>query len=326
MEDTLKLFLFKKQATEGTPETSLLGIDLLECEAGSKIEPDVTMTEIALVGGGYTQDAAVMGRQKANVTLICPIRNFGAAASLEEPDWGIALECSRFAKVENNSYYWYSPSNTVTLDGTCWEYSGNLSASSCLLKKAGNLKFNPKFTFDFAGDTIGKVEFTGVGRDGGAPANATQPAVEKNRTAVTPLRTATLTINGDSDYRCLNLEIDFNQDIEASTLPSDSTGVGKSYVTTRKAKFTCKVYRDVTGTTDAPAALRALTSGTLNLTYGSSSNIVIQCGYSQLTKVMPSDENGVQTYDIEGQLNRNDFKIGVLGGATSSSSSSSSSY
>ena len=326
MEDTLKLFLFKLQGTEGTPETSLLGIDLLECEAGSKVEPDIAVTDIALVGGGYTQDAAVVGRQKANVTLICPIRNFGAAASQEEPDWGIVLECSRFAKVENNSYYYYTPSNTVTKDGTCWEYSGNLSATSCLLQKAGNLKFNPKFTFDFAGDTIGKVEFTGVGRDIEAPSNATQPAVEKNRTAVTPLRSATLTINGDSDYRCLNLEIDFNQDVEASTLPSDSTGVGKAHVTTRKAKFTCKVYRDVTGTTDAPAALLALTSGALNLTYGASSNIVVACGYSQITKVTPSEENGVQTYDIEGQLNRNDFSIGVLGGATSSSSSSSSSY
>jgi hypothetical protein len=326
MEESLKLFLFKLQGTEGTPETTLVGIDLLECEAGSKIEPDIAVTEISLVGGGYTQDAAVVGRQKANVTLTCPIRNFGAAASQDEPDWGIVLECCRFAKVENNSYYWYSPSNTVTLDGTCWEYSGSLGASLSLLKKAGNLKFSPKFTFDFAGDTIGKVEFTGMGRDVGAPANATQPAAEKNRTAVTPLRTATLTINGDSDYRCLNLEIDFNQDIDASTLHSDGTGVGKAYVTTRKAKFTCKVYRDVTTTTDPPADLLALTSGALNLTYGADDNIVVQCGYSQITKVTPSEENGVQTYDLEGQLNRNDFKIGVLGGATSSSSSSSSSY
>uniref|UniRef100_A0A6M3MDG2 Tail protein n=1 Tax=viral metagenome TaxID=1070528 RepID=A0A6M3MDG2_9ZZZZ len=326
MVDSLKLFLFKLQATEGTPETSLVGIDLLECEAGSKIEPDIAITEIALVGGGYTQDAAVVGRQKANVTLICPIRNFGVKDSLEEPDWGIVLECSKFRKYENNGYYWYEPSNTVTQDGTCWEYSGALGSSLSVVKKVGNLKFNPKFTFDFAGDTIGRVEFTGVGRDTGAPVNATQPAVEKNRTAVTPLRSATLTINGDADYRCLNLEIDFNQEVEASTLPSDSTGVGKSYVTTRKAKFTYKVYRDVTGTTDPPADLLALTSGTLSLVYGGSNNIRVVCGYSQITKVAPSEENGVQTYDIEGQLNRNDFKIGVLGAMSSSSSSSSSSY
>lgn len=326
MVDSLKLFLFKLQGTEGTPETSLLGIDLLECETGSKIEPDIAVTEIALVGGGYTQDAAVIGKQKANVTLICPIRNFGAKDSLEEPDWGIVLECSKFRKYENNGYYWYEPSNTVTQDGTCWEYSGNLSASSCLLQKAGNLKFNPKFTFDFAGDSIGRVEFSGVGQYGGAPANATQPAVEKNRTAVTPLRSATIVINGDSDYRCLNLEIDFGQTIEASLLPSDSTLVGKTYVNTRKAKFTCKVYRDVTGTTNPPADLLALTSGALSLVYGASNNIRVVCGYSQVTKVTPSEENGIQTYDIEGQLNRNDFKIGILGATSSSSSSSSSSY
>ena len=321
MKDALKLFLFQLQETEGTPETDLTGTDFIEADPGSGIEPDVVVTDINTAGNGFDQDAAVVGKYMCNSTLVFPLRNWGASDSNVLPDWATVLQCAGFSLTQNNGYYILTPVSNSIQDGTLWTYSGDLRASQSLLTKAGNLKFSPKFTLDFAGESIGKIEFTGVGRYGGAPTTATQPSVTKNRTAVPPLRSVTMEINGDSNYRCLNLEIDFNQDVDATTLPSDVSGVGKSEITTRKVKFTAKCYREITATVDPESAMFALTEGAINVSWYISNEIQILSGYSQITKVSPSEENGVQTWDIEGQLNRNDFIIRVLGGSSSSSSS-----
>jgi len=323
MVENLKQFLFKKQSVEGTPETSLVGTDFLELEPSSGIEPDVTATEINLVGNGFDQDAAVIGRYRANVTATAPLRPFGAADSSTAPDYGALLECAGFSETEQNSYFDYVPISTSTTDGTLWEYSGDLNTSSCLLTKAGNLKFDWKVTLDFSGDVIGKIEFTGAGRYDGASTTATQPSITKNRTAVPPLRGVTMQINADADYRPISFEFTGNQEVEPTVLASHASGVGLSKITSRKIKFTGKFYRDITTTTDPQAAMFALTEGLTSFSWSTTNGIVVAATYTQITKVTSSDENGCQTYDVEGQCNRNDFKIRVLGGTSSSSSASS---
>ncbi len=322
MEDKLKLFLFQKQDTEGTPETDLTGADMVELEPASGIEPDISPTEIDLVSGSFDQDAAVIGRYRANVTATAPLRPFGAADSDVEPDFGPILECAGFSVNAQNSYYDYVPVSTSTTDGTMWEYSGAKGANLSLLTKAGNLKFDWKVNLDFSGDVIGRIELTGAGRYDGAPTNSTQPSVTKNRTAVPPLRGVTMQINADADYRPISFEFTGNQEVDPTVLASHVSGVGMSKITSRKIKFSGKFYRDVTGTTDPQAALFALTEGLTSFSWTSTNGVVVMATYTQLTKVTPSEENGVQTYDVEGQCNRNDFKIRVIGGTSSSSSSS----
>ena len=293
MEQVLRLFLLKIQSTEGTAETDLDGSNFIEVEDSSRLEPDVVPTEINLVGGGYEQDAAVIGRRKANVTLSWPLRKWGAQDSGITPDWVNAWTAARFSHTQNNGYHILKPSNTVYTDCTVWRYSGDLNASKSLLAKAFNVKFDWKLSFDFSGDTIARLELTGVGAYDGAPANATQPTVSKNRSAVPGLTGVTMSINGDSDYVCTSLEITGNQSVDPTTMPSATGGVGVASVTSRKIKFSAKCYMDVTGTVDPEAALFALTEGAVAVSWGVGTEISVSCAYAQITKVVPSDENGV---------------------------------
>lgn len=326
MENSKQLHLFKLQSVEGTPETGLVGTDLCECNADSNIEPDVVATELDIVSGGFDQYQAVIGRKKANSTLSFPLRNYGAAGSSTEPHWGKPLQCAGFAKTENNGYYIYTPTNDTSQDGTHWMYSGSTASSGAILRKAGNLKYDWKVSFDFAGTSIAMLELTGAGQyDNSAPADATQPSVTKNRTVVPPLRGVTMTINGVSGYRMINLEINGNQAVEPTTLPTDNTGVGIASITNRKIKFSMKAYMELNAVANPENAMYAITEGLTDVLWDSNSKVQITANYAQITKVTPSDENGVTTWDIEGQFNRNDFSIRTLGGATSSSSSSSSS-
>ena len=313
MENTLKLFLLKLQSVAGTPEAALVAGDLAEVDPASGIESDTQVAEIDLVGGGYTQDKAVVGRKKANVNLNFPIREEQAGHT---PKLVEALQCARFAVTESAGYFVLTPSNTTTDDCTVWEYSGDLGASLSLVHKAGNIKFNGKLSFDFSGDSYGKCELNGVGLEVAAPIVGTQPTVTKDNSVVNALLGVTCSINGDSDYEPLSLEIDFGQEVENKTLASDATGCGESAITKRKIKFTTKVYRQIPATTDPIAALYATTEGVLNLAYGASDIMKVECNNAQITSVKKDEDAGIETYTIEGQINQNDLTISITGSST----------
>ncbi len=313
MENTLKLFLLKLQGTPDTPEAALVAGDLAEVDPSSGIESDTQVAEIDLVGGGYTQDIAVVGRKKCNVNLNFPIREEQAGHT---PKLVEAIQCARFAVTESAGYFVLTPSNTVQTDCTVWEYSGDLGASLSLVHKAGNVKFNGKLSFDFSGDSYGKCELNGVGQEVAAPIVGSQPTVTKDDSVVNALLGVTCTINGDADYEPLSLEIDFGQEVENKTLASDTTGCGGSVVTKRKIKFTTKVYRAIPATVDPIAALYAATEGTLNLAYGAADLIKIECNNAQITSVKKDEDAGIETYTIEGQINQNDLTISITGSST----------
>jgi len=322
MISTERLFLLKLQDTEGTPETTLVGTDVFEADPGSKIDPDPSKTPIKLVAGKRDQEATVIGRKLANVTLNAPMRPWGASGSRVTPDWVRALQCAGFEKTENNGYWILKPTSTVRKDCTVWMYSGDLRSSYSLLQKVGNVKFDFTINMDFSGDVISKIELTGMGRYDGAPSNATQPSVSRNRTAVPALTGCTMQIGGDSDYRVLSLTITGNQPTEATVLPTHASGVGINEITDTELKISCKAYREITTTADPEASLYNLTTGALRVWWDADNDVKIDGGYMQIIDVKPSDENGVETWDIEGILQRNDLTIRCLGGTSSSSSSS----
>jgi len=321
MIDVQKLFLLRLQNVERTPETVLLNSHFIEVIKDSKLEPDVQETAIKLVGSGIDQYPSVVGRRKANCTLAHYMRGYGTG---NLPHWVNNARAAWFTLSENNGYYILRPSNVAQIAATVWEYSGDTGASSSLVYKAGNIKFDWKITLDFSGDNVAKIEFTGVGAEVADYANATHPVVVKNRTAVPGLTGVTLTINGDSDYRPLQFEFTGGQPVEATVDPSQTSGVGICKVTDREIKFTGKVYRDVTGTTSPSSALRAGTAAATSFSWGSG-ECILRSNYTQITKCVPTEENGIQTWDLEGICQRNHFEIRVKGGASSSSSSSRSS-
>lgn len=312
MEKALKLWLLKLQAVPGTPEVALDATDYIEAtEDSSGIAADIQSADIALSGNGYGHDLAVQGRRLVNAGLTFPLREEQAA---HIPGFVKALQCARFAMTENAGFFELVPSNTVEHDCTIWEYSGNLNAGASLVSKAGNVKFGGKLSFDFGGDCYAKMELTGNGLEIEPPSNSSQPTVVKDGSVIPSLKNvATFTLNGSSSYRVLTLDIDFGQEIAVSVLPSVISGCGKAHVTNRKITWSAKVYRELTTTVDPIVDQYASNPGALSLVYGASNGIDLSCPSVTVRKVANSEENGIESWDLEGQVLNNDLLLKIAG-------------
>lgn len=315
MEKALTLWLLKTQATPGTPEVALAAGDYIECTKDSAgIEADPQSADIDLAGNGYGHDQAVQGRKLANVGLTFPLREELAG---HIPGAVIACQSARFAMTENGGYFELAPSNIIQTDCTVWEYSGNMNTDACLLHKAGNVKFGGKLIFDFSGDCYGKLELTGNGLEVGAPIDASQPTVAKDGSVVSALTSVpTFTLCGETVFRPLNLEIDFGQEVAVSVLPSASTGSGKAHVTNRKMTYTAKLIRDIVATVDPVTKSYAGTLGAMALIYGTGAAIDLSCTSISIRKWSKSEDNGIETIDLEGQILDNSLLLKIKGSST----------
>lgn len=317
----LELFLLKIQSDNETAQTDLNSGNLIEVMSDSKFDYQNDTSEVALVSGTFDQEAAVPGKRSTDITLKVPLRPFGASDSGVAPDFGALVRVCNFEEIENEGYFKYQPISTAGVSATCWHYAG-LSATTTNLQKASNLKGSAwKISGEvgklatFETPLVGVYDSYGVG---------VMPTVSRNRTVVPALLSMTMVING-SAYKVISFEVDGNQDADNDIDGTDAAGGGQTNVTARKIKMTAKVYMDLQTSLDPIAALEAQTLGAVQLYWGSSSEIKIDAGYSQIVDVKRSDQNGKTTFDLSLQLNRNDFSLSVLGGNSSSSSSSSSS-
>lgn len=309
-KEKLKLFLIKIQADEGTPEVSLDGANFFWVFTESKLDNAIAITELDLTGDGYDQINAVVGMEKGNTELIAPLRNYGDGVT---PEIDVAMQAAGFDLTTSVPYYIYTPSDTNRKSCTVWCYSGNKNAGDAVLEKLGNTKFDWKLDFDFSGNMYGRITFTGDGRYIADPSDDSHPAVTVNRTNVPSLKGSSLTINGSTNYRVVSLGLAGNQPISTTPLFSDPTGVGITGIDEKKIKFTTKVYLDKVATIAPIAALKARTEGLLDFSWGTGPLAQITGNYSQITKCTKSTEGGFQTWDIEGQLNRNDFELKLRG-------------
>ena len=92
--------------------------------------------------------------------------------------------------------------------------------------------------------------------------------------------------------------------------PTQTYGRGISLVTNRKIKFNFTVYQDITTNVDPRTALLNKTEGALTIVYGSTpQKITFDSDYAQITNVTEGDNEGVQTFEISGQINRNDLSV-----------------
>ena len=124
------------------------------------------------------------------------------------------------------------------------------------------------------------------------------------------LGASSLTINGSTNYKLLKMEIDPNQETNLTMDPTETYGRGNNIPTNRKIKWTATVYQDVTGTINPEDALMDQTEGALVVAYGTAPNkITFSAGSAQITDVKLGDDNGVQTYELSGQINNTDFSV-----------------
>jgi hypothetical protein len=311
MATQLQLLLLQLQDTFGTAETDLTGADLIEVMGPPEFVWDPDITEIDLVAGAFDQDAAVPGASSYELTGKAYMRTGNASGDYAQIDTLLQASCMvGVTSAGPIKTYSFTSTRTSYKDATAWGYSGDLSTSSSLLRKMSNIILRPKWTLEAGKPSI--MEFVGTGVYGGAAANATQPAITKERVSPPALLGATVTINGDADYQLIKAEIDATQAVDLTVDAAATYGRGNSAITNRKIKWTATVYMDVTGTVDPEAALLGQTEGALSIAYGTAPNkVTFAMTNSQITATPMGDENGVQVWNLEGQANQNNFTVAL---------------
>ena len=144
--------------------------------------------------------------------------------------------------------------------------------------------------------------------------DATQPDISSAKARETPysLKGATILVIGSSLYKIKSFEVDGSQTTVNREDPSEQNGAGYSDVTDRKIKVSIKCYAMTKATVDPLVALRNQSEGAFKIQWGTSpKDIQLLGNYMQITERKSSDENNIAAFDIKGQLNRNDFTIGI---------------
>ena len=202
MMNELQLLLVKEQSVFGTAEGSLAGTDIIETIGAPTFTWSPEVEEINLVGGGFDQDIAIPGAGMYEVSFSVHMASGGTEGSYGQA--GTLLDLCAMTKTEtdgdgdatDDTATWvFSSTRSDWKDATAWLYSGDKSTTSSLLQKANNIIFNPKWNFENGKPVT--MELSGMGVFGGAPTNATQPSVTKQRVNIpaffntTSLSTAT---------------------------------------------------------------------------------------------------------------------------------------
>jgi hypothetical protein len=305
------LMLAKSQSSYGTEISALTSVDLVETSGPAKLSLDHGFTPIELVAGALDQDASIAGMVSGDLTFSVPCR---AAAADNPGAFGKCMKWSGMVEAEGTdgifTYVFTSTLASVT-DFTAWLYSGNQDASGSILTKAYNGIISPKWTFAANKPTVmecsAKVTMSAV------PAVATQPTISKERTLPSAFIQATsLTLNGDSDYGVISGSIDAGQDVTLCVNPLSTYGMGAAFITNRKIKGSFKVYKELPATCDPFTAMRGNSIGSFALVYGTvPQKVGWTSTYCQLVSCKDSDENGIETWDIECIFVRNDLTVTV---------------
>ncbi len=305
----LSMLLVKAQTTYGTAKTDLDATNIIETIGPATLKPNFGMTEIDLVAGGFDQDASIPGLTSCDLSFKVYARSGGSDTPSQ---FGALLGMSCFTMAEAvDGIFIYTPTSVLgsMVDCTAWGYSGNLDSSGAILRKMSSGILIPKWSFEAGKPTVmdcnGKFMYDGI------PAAATAPTPTKIRTLASAfLGATTLTINGDNNYKIINAEIDMGQEAALTINPAATYGQGLTIVTKRKIKWKAKVYKDTI--VDPEHALLNPTDhiAAVTIEYGAvPQKYKWTSAYGQITNISNSDESGVETWDLEGLFERNDFTI-----------------
>jgi hypothetical protein len=310
----LETFLFKIQADETVAETEFAGSDYQDISDGS-ITTNIDSTEVDSIGPEFDQPAAVPGRQTADLMMKYPLRGFGLDGV---PAFSDALQCCGFTESQYLGYYIYIPNSLNNQAGSGRVHYGKMVADGFYDYIS---MFKGNFKISIESGKIGTLEITGKAAYHLADSGEI-PTITRNRTAVPAVLSATVSINA-LDFKMISFEVDGNQAADVDIDPTTVHGCGQSTMTDRKIKWSAKVYSDEQLNPDNAIASGAIAATTIY--WGLTNDVKIDIGYSQITDCKRSDQNGITTWDISGQCNRNDFLLSVKAGVSSSSSDSPSS-
>jgi hypothetical protein len=318
----MELWLYNTESALNTVYTAagaatLPGTNLIEVLDGSTIDSQQAVEKVVNVSGALDQDASVPGEEPSKGTInmkMTPGLYSGTVAGAAIPQWAQALcgMCAFTAASTTSagaaSNFALSPSSIFTNAGTIHHYAGNLEANGAILSKHYNCVADWKITL--TANKAPEISLTVTGAFAGH-SMATQPSVTKARVSAIAFKGATVNIGGYA-YCVISGDISGNQAPQNTSDPSQGNGMGVSRITDRKISGTFKVYSVALGTADPKAALRNSTQAVTQVKWGSTGTTIDLTGnYTQITKCQRADQNGIQTWDLEMQWNRNDFTIKI---------------
>jgi hypothetical protein len=303
----LQTVLAKVQTAAGVMETTLTSADWVGV-IKPQIQLDPEASPIEIVGAGFGNMPNVIGPYRATAKMSLPIR---ILAQDSPGHWTTFLKgCGWGESGPASHVYTYTPSNLQTAwkNLTLWGYTGNMDTTSAILRKVGDMLFGGKIILDFE-KSLATFEVDGKGRFSAAPAVDTQPTITRDSVACPPLRGATISIMGSSAYVPLYFELDFSQDVQTTLNPAVTGALSLSVLTKRAMKWVCRVYKELPATADPIASLLAGTTAAFSIAWNSDFTVAITAG--QITKVVESDQNGIETYELSGEVINNGATITV---------------
>jgi hypothetical protein len=311
----LDLLLVSAQDSWGAEQAGLTAAHFIETVGPAKLKLNSNPNEVDLIGGGFEQDASIPGAQEIDLSLAVHMRSNGADAAGQA---GTLLKCAGMKQTESTptgGTFTYVPTSLISeqKDFTAWMYSGQIGSNACFLYKAFNGLFIPKWTFETGKpclmDLSAKLCYSGVSALATQPTSASTPALTKQRTiAPAFMGLNTHLILNSALYQIISAEIDMGQEAALTVDAGATYGRAESIFSKRKIKWKAKIYKDTT--VDPETALLGKTIAAVTFDFG----VIPQrhsfsSSYGQITNISNSDEGGVETWDIEGIFERNDFTI-----------------
>jgi hypothetical protein len=311
----LDLLLVSAQADWGVEETGLDAGDFIETIGPAKLKLNSNPNEIDLIGGGFEQDASIPGAQEIDLSLAVHARSNGNDAAGQ---FGLLLTCAGMKQSESTptgGTFTYVPTSLISeqFDFTAWMYSGQIGTEACFLYKAFNGLFIPKWTFETGKpcvmDLSAKMCYSGIPALATQPTSASSPALAKQRTLPPAfMGLNTHLILNSAVYQIISAEIDMGQEAALTVDAGAAYGRAESIFLKRKIKWKAKCYKDTT--VDPETALLGKTIAAVTFDFG----VIPQrhsfsSTYGQITNISTSDEGGIETWDLEGIFERNDFTI-----------------
>jgi hypothetical protein len=315
MVPELKQLLLKEQTVPYTIEAALTNTDFAEVEA-PEFKWAAGAAPIKLSGANSGERPSIIGGYEADVTFSLPLRYGGAEGNAGL--FGKVIKAMGFALADTDTdadltddkLIWTPSDNSDNHKAmTAWGYSGNKGTGKAILHKIGNVMFGGKLALDFDQCTT-KLSAEGKGYYSGVATAATQASVTPSSVLVPSLKGCLFSIFGDSDYKPVSFEIDFNQSAVVTIDPTTSSGKGPTVLKRNGAmKWTAKVYKDIPSVVDPETQLTSGATGALSISWGATPNKWTISGTLQLTGLASSDQNGVEAWDMSGIIVDQDLSI-----------------
>jgi hypothetical protein len=315
----LDVLLYRLQTTFGTPITALTIADSTAVMDGFELTYTPEFTPMDLATARFGQERQVRGGASVEVKVEMPIAPTGTTVASNVSEF---LRASGMSEAVSTNLRTYAPISDTTGTSwnqmTLWGYIGDKAAGDSVRTKAQNVMFDWELTGE-----IGKpctMTFTGKGSTDAAPDATTYPAgtvTIPNSIIPATIKSTAMTVGGKT-LSLLSFGVSMGNTVTLVKDMSSNYGYAGATITKRESNWKAKAYA-ATASTQNPFPVMDSTSSTaltnFGITFGPAvgSRITIASGTSkcQITKVTPSDEDGIHCWDLEGIFVDNDFTVAV---------------